>query len=86
MNSNTIDIEAVKAVLVETLGLEDRAETICASTPLLDSLPELDSMAVMELVMDLERTFGIEFDDDEVTAEVFESLASLAAFVSDKQA
>lgn len=86
MNSNTIDVDAVKAVLVETLGLEDRADTIDASTPLLDSLPELDSMAVMELVMDLERTFEIEFDDDDVTAEVFETLASLAAFVADKQA
>jgi acyl carrier protein len=86
MNSNTIDVDAVKAVLVETLGLEDRADTIDASTPLLDSLPELDSMAVMELVMDLERTFEIEFDDDDVTAEVFETLGSLAAFVADKQA
>jgi acyl carrier protein len=85
MNVNTtIDTEAVKAVLVETLGLEDRAEAIDASTPLLDSLPELDSMAVLELVMELEHRFGIEIDDDDVTAEVFETLASLATFVDDK--
>jgi acyl carrier protein len=86
MNLNTIDVDAVKAVVVETLGLEDRADAIDASTPLLDSLPELDSMAVMELVMDLERTFEIEFEDDEVSAEVFETLASLAVFVAEKQA
>jgi acyl carrier protein len=85
MNVNTtIDTEAVKAVLVETLGLEDRADAIDASTPLLDSLPELDSMAVLELVMELEHRFGIEIDDDDVTAEVFETLGSLATFVDDK--
>lgn len=76
----------VKAVLVETLGVEDRAATIDASTPLLGSLPELDSMAVLELVAALEQRFGIAVDDDDVTAEVFESLGSLTAFVQQKLA
>jgi acyl carrier protein len=76
----------VKAVLVETLGVEDRAATIDASTPLLGSLPELDSMAVLELVAALEQRFGITVDDDDVTAEVFESLGSLTAFVQEKLA
>jgi acyl carrier protein len=76
----------VKAVLVETLGVEDRAATIDASTPLLGSLPELDSMAVLELVAALEQRFGIAVDDDDVTAEVFESLGSLTAFVQEKLA
>ena len=74
----------VKAVLVETLGVEDRAATIDASTPLLGSLPELDSMAVLELVPALEQRFGITVDDDDVTAEVFESLGSLTGFVREK--
>ena len=76
----------VKAVLVETLGVEDRAATIDASTPLLGSLPELDSMAVLELVAALEQRFGITVDDDDVTAEVFETLGSLTAFVQEKLA
>jgi acyl carrier protein len=74
----------VKAVLVETLGVEDRAASIDAATPLLGSLPELDSMAVLELVAALEQHFGISVDDDDVTAEVFETLASLTAFVTGK--
>ena len=74
----------VKAVLVNTLGVEDRAATIDASTPLLGSLPELDSMAVLELVAALEQRFGITVDDDDVTAEIFETLGSLAAFVAEK--
>ena len=73
--------QEVKDVLVKTLGVEDRAATIDASTPLLGSLPELDSMAVLELVAALEERFGITVDDDDVTAEVFETLGSLTEFV-----
>ena len=80
------DVEAVKAVLVETLGLEDRAGTIDASTPLLGSLPELDSLAVMELVLALEERFGITVEGEDVTAEAFETLTSLTAFVDEKLA
>ena len=76
----------VKTVLVETLGVQDRAGTIDASTPLLGSLPELDSMAVLELVAALEQQFGITIDDDDVTAEAFETLASLADLVTAKLA
>jgi acyl carrier protein len=75
----------VKAVLVSVLGIEDRAATIDAGTPLLGSLPELDSMAVLELVAALEERFGVTIDDDDVTAEVFETLGSLAALVDDKK-
>ncbi len=74
----------VKAVLVETLGVEDRAASIHAGTPLLGSLPELDSMAVLELVAALEQRFGITVDDEDVTAEVFETLGTLTDFVTSK--
>jgi len=84
MESTTIDIDAVKAVVVETLGVEDRADTLDASTPLFGSLPELDSMAVLELVLELEQRFGITIEGEDVTADVFETLASLAAFVDEK--
>ena len=79
--STTVDIDAVKAVVVETLEVEDRAATIDASTPLLDSLPELDSMAVLELVIELEQRFGITIEPEDVTGDAFETLASLTALV-----
>lgn len=86
MDLNTIDIDAVKAVVVETLGVEDRADALSADTPLLGSLPELDSMAVLELVLELEERFGITIEGEDVTADVFETLGSLAAFVDGKKA
>ena len=82
--SSTTDIADVKVVVVETLGVEDRAATIGPTTPLLGSLPELDSMAVLEVVLELERRFGIAIDGEDVTAEVFVTLASLTAFVDRK--
>jgi acyl carrier protein len=82
--STAVALEDVKAVVVETLGVEDRADSLDATTPLLGSLPELDSMAVLELVLELEQRFGIVVDGEDVTAEVFETLASLTAFVDSK--
>lgn len=82
--STAVAVEDVKAIVVETLGVEARADALDANTPLLGSLPELDSMAVLELVLELEQRFGIVIDGEDVTAEVFETLASLTAFVADK--
>ena len=82
--SQTVSLDEVKAVVVETLGVEDRADTIDAATPLLGTLPELDSMAVLELVLELEQRFGIVIEGEDVTADVFETLASLTALVDEK--
>ena len=71
-------------MLVETLGVEDRAESLDASTPLFGSLPELDSMAVLELVLELEQRFGISIEGEDISAEVFETLGALSAFVASK--
>ncbi|MGE5828347.1 MAG: acyl carrier protein [Micromonosporaceae bacterium] len=79
-------LDDVKSVVVATLGIEDRADSLDASTPLLGSLPELDSMAVVELILALDSRFGIETGDDEITGDVFETLGSLAAFVEHKLA
>jgi acyl carrier protein len=43
-------------------------------------------MAVLELVYALEQRFGIEFGGEDVTADAFETLASLTAVVEDKLA
>jgi acyl carrier protein len=83
--STAVTVADVKAVLVETLGLEDRGDALDANTPLFGSLPELDSMAVLELMLELEQRFGIELDNDDISADVFENLASLTAFVDSKQ-
>ena len=80
--SNQATVEGVRDVLVRTLGIEDRRDSIRADTALLGELPELDSLAVVELAVALEEHFDIVIDDDDFTGDVFESVGSLAAFVA----
>jgi acyl carrier protein len=74
-------LDEVKDVIVQALGIEDPGRIAGASTPLFGSMPELDSFAVVSLAMALETRFGFEIDDSEFTAEVFETVGSLAEYV-----
>lgn len=70
----------------ETLQIGDRANEIEPDTPLLGNIPELDSMAVAMLVTSIEDHFDVFIDDDEISAETFETFGSLCEFVDSKQA
>ena len=83
--SATGSLPEVAEVLVATLGIQDRAATLDASTPLFGAMPELDSLAVLELVSALEDRFGIVVEDEEFGGEIFETLGSLASFVDEKR-
>lgn len=80
-----MDIKSeVVSVLDEVLSLNGRARSFSLDTPLLGALPELDSMAVVALITNLEERFGLCVDDDEMDGSVFASLASLVDFVTRK--
>ena len=79
-------LKETRQLLASTLSLGDRADSFDESTPLLGSLPEFDSMAVVTLLAALEEHFGFIAEDDEIFAETFETLGSLAEFVRQKQA
>ncbi|MFL6631191.1 MAG: acyl carrier protein [Massilia sp.] len=79
-------LDEVKATLIDVLSLGDAGQRLTADSPLLGSLPELDSMAVVSLIGALEERFGIAVDDDDLSASTFETLGSLAAFVAAKRA
>ncbi|HEC00164.1 MAG TPA: acyl carrier protein, partial [Sphingomonadales bacterium] len=64
----------------------DRANDIESDTPLLGNIPELDSMAVAMLITALEEHFDIFVDDDDISAETFETFGSLCDFVEEKLA
>ena len=75
-------LEEVKTLLIDTLNLGPAGAKLTADSPLLGSLPELDSMAVVTLIGALEEHFGIMVDDDDISASTFATLGSLAAFVA----
>lgn len=77
-------IDDVQMVIGSALQLGARVKTMDASTPLLGAIPELDSMAVVNVITALEEHFGISVADDEIGAATFATLGSLSAFVEQK--
>ena len=77
-------LDDVKTIVTDVLSLHGPAADLHADSPLLGSLPELDSMAVVNLLGALEEHFGIVVDDDEISADTFATLGSLARFVTFK--
>ncbi len=78
-----VDAE-LKNILGEILSLGARADRLTDDTPLLGSLPELDSMAVVSVITTVEERFGIVVGDDEISAETFGTFGSLRRFVEAK--
>jgi acyl carrier protein len=79
-------LDDVKNILADVLSLGDAKDSLNEDSALLGSIPELDSMAVVNLITALEEQFGIVVDDDEISATTFETLGSLTAFVRQKLA
>lgn len=61
-------------------------KTYQADTALLGAIAEFDSMAVLAVITTLEDQLGIAVDDDEISAEVFETFGALLSFVEGKLA
>lgn len=76
----------VKMILGEVLALGERKEKLTADSGLLGSIPEFDSMAVINVLTALEEHFGITVDDDEISADTFETVGSVVRFVEEKLA
>ena len=74
----------VLRIVDESLGLNGRSATFSMSTALLGSIPEMDSMSVIQLITELENQLGLTVDDDELNSETFATVGSLVAFVNAK--
>ena len=77
-------LDSVRAVLVESLDLQQNPQDLLTDTALFGALPELDSLGVLALVGALEDQFDITIEDDEFGAELFETVGSLTEFVEAK--
>ena len=76
----------VIAILRSVLGLRDRLKHFDRETRLLDSLPELDSMAVASVLTTIEERFGVSIADDEIDGTIFANVGTLVDFVDQKLA
>lgn len=78
--------QQVIRLLEQVLSLNGRSSTFTLETPLLGSIPELDSMAVVTLITTLEEQFGLVVDDDDMDGATFATVGSLVDFVKNKVA
>jgi acyl carrier protein len=84
MSSNVSHLENIKRILGATLQLGGRTSALTESTRLLGNIPEMDSMAVVTVLTAIEDHYGFAIEDDEISAEVFETVGTLTAFVAAK--
>ncbi len=76
----------VITIVGRVLDLGERSLAFGPETPLLGSVPELDSMAVATLITSLEDRFGFIVDDDEIDGSTFATIGALVDFVQGKLA
>ncbi|OAM89230.1 phosphopantetheine-binding protein [Termitidicoccus mucosus] len=78
-------ITRLKHLIVETLNLEDiNPDEIDENAPLIGSGLALDSIDALELVVKLEKEFGIKISSSEESKAALASVKALADFIRER--
>ncbi len=79
-------IEKIKNLIIQRLKLVDMSpEMIENDVPLFGEGLGLDSIDALELVLGLEKEFGVIIPDAEVGKKVFQSVRTMAQYVLEQQ-
>ncbi len=73
--------DEIKRAIVESLRLPIPVEEIGDATSLYGEGLGLDSIDVLELVLEMERRFGVSITDDETGQRVLRSVDTIADFI-----
>lgn len=84
-SDRTAITEDVRSLLSDVLGIApERAAGFNDDTELFGALPELDSMAVANLLAELEDRLGLIVEADEVDGDMLGTFGGLVDFVGEK--
>jgi acyl carrier protein len=86
MSASPETITRLQSLIVRSLNLELRPSEIDPTAPLFGAGLGLDSVDALELVVALEKEFGIRTESHEIGREAFASVEALAAFVDGRLA
>ena len=67
--------------LVETLGLDMAPESVDPDAPLIGAGLGIDSIDTLELVVMIDKDYGVKIDNRAAGVEAFASLNALATFI-----
>lgn len=81
---NSLDL--AKDLLRVNLQLGAQADTLTRDTPLMGNMPEFNSLTVVGIVAGIEEQTGSAVSDAEISAEIFETVGTLADFIESKLA
>jgi len=81
-----VALEQVRDIVATVLGVDKDEIELDENSGLLGAIAEFDSMAVVSILTTLEDQYDFFVEDDEISAETFESLGSLHQFVIAKLA
>jgi acyl carrier protein len=73
-----------KDLLKQALHLDNDISSFNSATPLLGNIAELDSIGVVNVITLIEEQLGCIIEDDEISADVFETFGSLVSFIQTK--
>ena len=76
--------DTVKQMIVERLFLDIEPADIGDDKSLFDEYG-VDSVAVLEIVVGLEETYGLSFEDEDFSPQLFETVSSIADYVRSRQ-
>lgn len=75
-------MQDLKNIVVNSIGSSVAADNMPNDFELAGNV--LDSMAVTNLILAIEEYFSISFDDDDLSIDAFQTIASLASLVNKK--
>ncbi|HTI12892.1 MAG TPA: phosphopantetheine-binding protein [Puia sp.] len=86
MQQKSIDAvkEQLKDIIVDELDANIERADICDESSLYDDGLGLDSIAIINLIVFIEKKFAINFEESEISSMMFTSLNALAAFIHEK--
>jgi acyl carrier protein len=76
----------IKQAIVRSLRLPIPPEEIGDATPLFDEGLGLDSIDVLELVLEIERSFGVSIGDEQTGMKVLRSVDTIADYITSERA
>jgi len=76
----------IKHAIVRSLRLPISPDEIGDATPLFDEGLGLDSIDVLELVLEIERSFGVSIGDEQTGMKVLRSVDTIADYIQSERA